>query len=478
MVDVDPVQLGLAHGGGKPLPAPLLAKMEAAFGADFSAVRVHVGPQASRIGAIAFTTGNDLYFAPHRFQPESMQGQQLIGHELAHVIQQRQGRVRKPASGIAVVQDRVLELEADRLGTRAAMHRAQDRSPRAPAAATRADSTLQAKPLAGPPAPASGPRPTSVRTSSGRTALIQRMITSGAGGGGNGGGNPNNGSQSSTDPPPFTGKLSERGILWRRRLWEHFGTRTFTVDEFCLFVGGFNTITTRSSQLELLRELRKAGALFPEITEMVRDGLVLSFDEAAAQQAPDNSGHKVTNREAFGMANPPHDHRNMVAFWARQANTPPPKGRDPQQHYMSPSRNFRIGDNDGNPVLDDNGDQVLEQGHSNLVMGHHPSASTYINATGHMHSPGTNKQHNYSPSAYGQAENKYASASSGSKEPRYRSPSPTRGSWEGYYQSGHPRFKPAYRQLWPSHIRRQCRHCGNDSDHEKRFDCSVCGTSY
>jgi hypothetical protein len=118
--EIDPVQLGLARGGGQPLPEAVLAKMEAAFGVDFSAVRVHVGPQASRIGAIAFTTGNDLYFAPGRYQPESVQGQQLIGHELAHVVQQRQGRVAARASGVAVVQDRALEAEADRLGMRAA----------------------------------------------------------------------------------------------------------------------------------------------------------------------------------------------------------------------------------------------------------------------------------------------------------------------------------------------------------------------
>ncbi|WP_430424691.1 DUF4157 domain-containing protein [Phenylobacterium sp.] len=107
----------------------MLAKMEAAFGADFSGVRVHVGPQASRIGAVAFTMGDDVYFAPGKFQPDSAQGQQLIGHELAHVIQQRQGRVRAPGSGVAVVQDRMLEAEADRLGMRAAAMR-----PRRPSA--------------------------------------------------------------------------------------------------------------------------------------------------------------------------------------------------------------------------------------------------------------------------------------------------------------------------------------------------------
>jgi hypothetical protein len=94
--------------------------MEAALGADFSGVLVHVGTQAARIGALAFTTGNDIYFSPGRYQPETMHGQQLLGHELAHVIQQRQGRVRSPGGGLAIVQDRKLEAEADRLGMRAA----------------------------------------------------------------------------------------------------------------------------------------------------------------------------------------------------------------------------------------------------------------------------------------------------------------------------------------------------------------------
>jgi hypothetical protein len=64
-----PGPLGLASSGGRrPLPEAVRGKMEAAFGADFSGVRVHVGPQAERIGAIAFTLGSDIYFAPGRFQ--------------------------------------------------------------------------------------------------------------------------------------------------------------------------------------------------------------------------------------------------------------------------------------------------------------------------------------------------------------------------------------------------------------------------
>ncbi|NYT43213.1 DUF4157 domain-containing protein [Sphingomonas sp. R-74633] len=151
--EIDAVRLGLARNGGKPLPQAVLAKMEAAFRTDFSAVRVHIGPQAARIGAVAFTTGNDLYFAQGRYQPDSVKGQQLIGHELAHVIQQRQGRVRAPGAGVSVVQDRTLEAEADRLGQRAAMQRMPVQAKAASdAAAFRRHAGIQrrAAPYAGP----------------------------------------------------------------------------------------------------------------------------------------------------------------------------------------------------------------------------------------------------------------------------------------------------------------------------------------
>jgi hypothetical protein len=96
--------------------------MEEFFKADFSDVRVRVGPEAPAIGALAFTIGSTLFFAPGQYQPEAPQGRRLIGHELAHVLQQRAGRVRHPAgAGIAIVQDAALEAEAERLGMRAAL---------------------------------------------------------------------------------------------------------------------------------------------------------------------------------------------------------------------------------------------------------------------------------------------------------------------------------------------------------------------
>lgn len=115
---VDAFQVDLCpKSGGWPLPRDVQAKMEAALGANFSDVRVHVGPEASAIGAIAFTWGSDVHFAPGQYNPHTPHGQFLLGHELAHVVQQRAGRVVNPfGGGVAVVQDQALEAEADRLG--------------------------------------------------------------------------------------------------------------------------------------------------------------------------------------------------------------------------------------------------------------------------------------------------------------------------------------------------------------------------
>jgi hypothetical protein len=112
----------LKSGGGQPLPPGVREQMEAAFNTSFADVRIHVGNEAPSLGALAFTHGSNLYFAPGLYNPHTTQGQQLLGHELAHVLQQRAGRVRNPfGAGVAVVQDHLLEAEADRMGLRAAM---------------------------------------------------------------------------------------------------------------------------------------------------------------------------------------------------------------------------------------------------------------------------------------------------------------------------------------------------------------------
>jgi len=105
--------------------------MEAVFGTNFADVRIHVSAQANAIGALAFTRGSDIHFAPGRYDPSTSAGQRMLAHELAHVVQQRAGRVQNPFStGVAVIQNALLEAEAERMARRAVapiIQRAQEK---------------------------------------------------------------------------------------------------------------------------------------------------------------------------------------------------------------------------------------------------------------------------------------------------------------------------------------------------------------
>src|SRR5262245_1015443 len=79
--------------GGQSLPDGVRTGMERSFEADFQGVRVHQGAHVEAAGAHAYASGSDLHFAPGRYDPTSAVGLDLLGHELAHVVQQRQGRV-------------------------------------------------------------------------------------------------------------------------------------------------------------------------------------------------------------------------------------------------------------------------------------------------------------------------------------------------------------------------------------------------
>jgi len=126
-------------GSGQRLPAAVQARMERAFAADFSGVRVH--PESTRpasIGALAYARGNDIYFSPGHYDPGSTSGLELIGHELTHTIQQCAGRVAVQGKGGEIESDPRLEAEADEMGARAARGAAvQMSAPPPPSAARR-----------------------------------------------------------------------------------------------------------------------------------------------------------------------------------------------------------------------------------------------------------------------------------------------------------------------------------------------------
>jgi hypothetical protein len=100
-------------GSGSRLPDDVRATMERRLGSDFSSVTVHhSGAKARQVassGAYAITRGDEIHFAPGRFNPNSAKGMGLIAHELAHVVQQRRG-----AAGSMSAQP-ALESEAERV---------------------------------------------------------------------------------------------------------------------------------------------------------------------------------------------------------------------------------------------------------------------------------------------------------------------------------------------------------------------------
>jgi hypothetical protein len=80
------------RNGGKPLNTQTKKVMEAGFGFDFSNVRIHedegASKSASLINALAYTIGNDIVFGERQYQPNTLDGRTLLGHELVHVVQQ------------------------------------------------------------------------------------------------------------------------------------------------------------------------------------------------------------------------------------------------------------------------------------------------------------------------------------------------------------------------------------------------------
>jgi hypothetical protein len=82
-----------ARGSGTSLDSGTQSRMESAFGQSFGGVRVHADGEADALNhslsAVAFTTGQDIFFRQGTYQPGSSSGNQLLAHELTHVVQQR-----------------------------------------------------------------------------------------------------------------------------------------------------------------------------------------------------------------------------------------------------------------------------------------------------------------------------------------------------------------------------------------------------
>ncbi|MBJ6762756.1 DUF4157 domain-containing protein [Myxococcaceae bacterium JPH2] len=112
------------ESAGHALEPGTRALMEARFGHDFGQVRVHTDGKAAEaakaLHSLAFTHGQDIVFAEGQYQPQTLSGQRLLAHELAHTVQQRGAPRRLDDAREVSHPGATLEREAEAVSARVA----------------------------------------------------------------------------------------------------------------------------------------------------------------------------------------------------------------------------------------------------------------------------------------------------------------------------------------------------------------------
>ena len=112
---VPPVVHEVLRLPGQQLDRNIRGFMESRFSHDFSQVRGHTDAKAGRsaraVGALAYTVGRDMVFAPQQFAPSTGPGRTLLAHELAHTLQQEHAHV--PSQFLRIAESYHHEREAD-----------------------------------------------------------------------------------------------------------------------------------------------------------------------------------------------------------------------------------------------------------------------------------------------------------------------------------------------------------------------------
>src|ERR1700710_2849800 len=84
------------RGRGAPLEPAVQRQMETSFGHPFADVRLHTDRAADElnqhVGARAFTLGSDIFLSRDATDTSASGGNELLAHELTHVVQQRGAR--------------------------------------------------------------------------------------------------------------------------------------------------------------------------------------------------------------------------------------------------------------------------------------------------------------------------------------------------------------------------------------------------
>lgn len=99
-------RINSARSGGTSLNQNVQAKFGQAMNFDFSGVKIHNDSESDSLNtavqARAFTTGQDIFFKQGEYNPGTTGGNELLAHELTHVVQQSTGQVPSSGSGMSV----------------------------------------------------------------------------------------------------------------------------------------------------------------------------------------------------------------------------------------------------------------------------------------------------------------------------------------------------------------------------------------
>ena len=103
------------RGSGTPIDREVRDRTAPVLGDSLDDVHVHTGDTADAltrsVSARAFTTGTDIYFGRGEYRPGTRHGDELIAHELTHVVQQRGASTSGPLT--VTEPGDALEAEAD-----------------------------------------------------------------------------------------------------------------------------------------------------------------------------------------------------------------------------------------------------------------------------------------------------------------------------------------------------------------------------
>lgn len=176
-----PVVYDVLRSPGQPLDTGTRGYFERRFSHDFSRVRVHVDAQAAEsarsVHALAYTVGQNIVFNQGQYSPAAPTGQELLAHELTHVVQQSGGGAGRPEPAttgliIAPAEGR-LEAEAN-LSARAIMNPSWGSLPRTAGGARQSGPALQRQSETLPPTASESAADARLRALAGRPAEALR----------------------------------------------------------------------------------------------------------------------------------------------------------------------------------------------------------------------------------------------------------------------------------------------------------------